>query len=220
MSRELGWKLAGSRGDHVAKPSWRPVTSDQYWAQSCFTSLVTIWVMGRCAFSKMLMTRTWGEQLTCQGSCCHPEGPQQAGERGGQEHHEAQERNAKSCTWGGTMLGTSMCCGLPAGKQLGRKDWGVLVDKLNMSQWCALAAKEPYSVVGCIRQGIASSQERLSPLYSKAVWTWEAWETGSRWPCVSRKGGHHDIQRSLPSSTILCIWRKTKQLMNVRSVDC
>lgn len=72
------------------------------------------------------------------------------------------------------------------------------MDKLNMSQGCALATKEPHSVVGCIRQGVASSQERLSPLYSKAVWTWEAWETGSRWPCVSRKGGHKGPSQAQP----------------------
>ena len=38
--------------------------------------------------------------------------------------------------------------------------------------------------------------------YPKAIWTW-SWATMSKWLCLSRGVGSDDLQRSLPTSTIL-----------------
>ena len=38
--------------------------------------------------------------------------------------------------------------------------------------------------------------------YSKAVWTW-SWVTGCRWSCLSSGVGPDDLQKSLPTSSIL-----------------
>ena len=41
--------------------------------------------------------------------------------------------------------------------------------------------------------------------YLQAVWT-RSWAAGCRWPCLSRGGGPDNLQRSLPTTTIL--WNK------------
>lgn len=38
--------------------------------------------------------------------------------------------------------------------------------------------------------------------YLKATWTW-SWTTGSRWSSLSRKLGPGDLQKSIPTATIL-----------------
>lgn len=74
--------------------------------------------------------------------------------------------NAKSYTWGRTNLELARTTQLVS--SLEGKDLDVLVDtKLNMRQQCVLTAKMSNSILGCIRQSIASrSREVLPPLYS------------------------------------------------------
>lgn len=66
----------------------------QYWVQSHLTSSLMFWMMGQSTFSASeLMTENrekWFIHLRVMswGSCCFPEGPQQAGEIDWQEPHE------------------------------------------------------------------------------------------------------------------------------------
>ena len=77
--------------------------------------------------------------------------------------------NAKCCTWGGVTPYTSTCwAGLTALEAaLQKRIWGLPLDKLSMSQQCALTAKNVCCVLGCINKSIASIlEEIIIPLYS------------------------------------------------------
>lgn len=53
---------------------------------------------------------------------------------------------------------------------------------------------------------------------SKAVWTW-SWATCYRCPCLSGKVGPYELQRSLPTSTVLCfcdLQRSSTLRLNLR----
>jgi len=56
-------------------------------------------------------------------------------------------------------------------RNFAEKDLGVLVDiKVTMSQQCALAAKKTSSLLGCVRESVASRlREVILPLYSALV---------------------------------------------------
>jgi len=64
------------------------------------------------------------------------------------------KRSAKSCTWGGINLCSSICRGCQAGRQLCGKGSGVLTDaELSITQQYALEAKVAAGTLGCIRMG-------------------------------------------------------------------
>lgn len=99
-----------------------------------------------------------------KGSCCHPEGPQR-------ELHEVQQ-GVQSPAPGKVQPHTQICAGgHPAGKQLGRKGPGVLLDTgLNWSEESALAAEKAQDVLGCTGQSAACrSREGVLPLCSALV---------------------------------------------------
>lgn len=76
-------------------------------------------------------------------------------------------RSVKPCTWGNQcVLGATQL-----GSNLAEKALRVPVDtKLNMSQQCALEAKQANGILGCIRQSMASrSREAILLLCSALV---------------------------------------------------
>ena len=77
--------------------------------------------------------------------------------------------NPELCQWRANHLESSFA----------EKDLGVLVDtKLNMSLKCAFVAKNTNSLLGCIRQSVASRvREVFLPLYSALVRHF--WSAGS-----------------------------------------
>lgn len=53
---------------------------------------------------------------------------------------------------------------------LGEKDWGVLVDKLNVRHQCVLVAKKVNSLLHCIRKNITSRLWKMIPPCSHLWW--------------------------------------------------
>lgn len=102
---------------NIARIYWaviwgRITTTDQSsWKIACKTGIMVSrtlifpwisWGVPRRAHSQiapsavLLITQTGRSGWQASGSCCHPEGPGQAGEMGRQEHHEVQQEELQS----------------------------------------------------------------------------------------------------------------------------
>ncbi|KAK4832897.1 LOW QUALITY PROTEIN: hypothetical protein QYF61_026447 [Mycteria americana] len=140
----------------------------QHWLQNHPTSLLMIWMMGLMGMSKI------ADDTELEGEADTPEG------------HAAIQRDLNRLEkWAGRnlMKFNKKCKALHLGRNdprhqhrlganqlessLAEKDLGVLDTRLNMSQYCALAAKKANGILGCIRGSVASrSREGILPLCS------------------------------------------------------
>lgn len=88
-----------------------------------------IWTTGQCTLSMSADdTNLWSGGYF-PGSCSDLEGPWQDEKNGlGGNSWRTTSRSAKPCTWRATSPDTNTCWGHPAGKELGRKALGILLD--------------------------------------------------------------------------------------------
>jgi len=130
-----------------------------------------------------------------RGSCCHPEGPQQAAETGWLEPHSVQQGEMQTPIPGVEKTHGPICAGpRPAGKHLCGKRLGILVDiKLKKSQ---AVSKKADGILGCIWQSIAADQGRWSFPCIQHWWS-------HTWSTVSSSG-------LLGTSEVWAYWRESR----------
>lgn len=137
------------------------------WVQGCLASLLMTWMTGQRAPSGLQMIQSWEGWVTHQVVVLPSRGPS-IGWRTGRTGTscDSSKGSAKPCTGGGTAPSTSTGWGRPAGKYVGRKGpGGPGGHKLNLQY--ALAAKVAGSIVGCVRQSVATKSREVilfSPL--------------------------------------------------------
>ncbi|KAK4814555.1 LOW QUALITY PROTEIN: hypothetical protein QYF61_023754 [Mycteria americana] len=125
--------------------------------------------------ARLLMAQNWEEWLMRQGIVLLSRGTSTGWRK---EPHEVQQGEVQSPAapcWRSSPMHQYMLGAAQLESSFAEKDRGVLLDPMNMSQQCALAAKKANDILGCIRQSIAS-QSRVVIL--RLYWHWAVPSSG------------------------------------------
>lgn len=97
-----------------------------YWAQYCSTPSLMTWRIGQSSLQQVCKGHKTGSGCYIKGVCCHAEGPWTGWKMGMRGVSWSLTReNAKSCLWGGIILGMSTHWRLNGWKTpLQRRIWG------------------------------------------------------------------------------------------------